>query len=119
MKICYQHLNLFIIISLFTICLPKNIKLLYSLRISKERPIISGNYIFYLEGSAIKSLNKNYNSYDMFGNGYRRPLLNKWTKWGPSVFFSKDCRLEMWEDRGKDTLKELLMNYLEINVIVH
>ena len=58
-----------------------------------------------MKGSAIKSLNKNYNSYDMFGNGYRRPLLNKWTKWGPSVFFSKDCRLEMWEDRGKDTLK--------------
>ena len=41
----------------------------------------------------------------MFGNGYRKPLLNKWTEWGPSVFFSKGCRLEMWEDRGKDTLK--------------
>lgn len=105
MKICHQHLNLFIIISLFVICLPKNIELLYSLRISNERPIISGNYIFYLKGSAIKALDRNYDSYDMFGNGYRKPLLNQCTNWGPSVFFVKDCRLEMWEDRGKDTLK--------------
>lgn len=104
MNICHQHLNMFIIISLFTICLPKKI-LLYSLKIDYERPIISGNFIFYLKGSEIKALDRNYKSYDMFGNGYRRPLLNKWTKWGPSVFFSKDCRLEMWEDRGKDTLK--------------
>ena len=105
MKICHQHLNLFIIISLFVICLPKNIELLFSLRISNERPIISWNYIFYLKGSAIKALNRNYDSYDMFGNRYRKPLLNKCTNWGPSVFFSKDYRLEMWEDRGKDTLK--------------
>lgn len=104
MKICHRHLSMFIIISLFSILLAKKI-LLYSLKIDYERPIISGNFIFYLKGSAIKALDRNYNSYDMFGNGYRRPLLNKWTKWGPSVFFSKDCRLEMWEDRGKDTLK--------------
>lgn len=104
MKISQPYLRLFIIISLFAISLTKNTRILYSLTIDKEAPIISRDHIFYLKNSEIKALDRNYRSYDMFDNSYRKPLLNKWTKWGYANFFTKDCRLEMWEYRGKNTL---------------
>lgn len=104
MKINQPYLRLFIIISLFAISFPKKTKILYSLTIDKETPIISRDHIFYLKNSAIKALDRDYRSYDMFDNSYRKPLLNKWTKWGYTNFFTKDCRLEMWEYRGKNTL---------------
>ena len=105
MKINQPYLRLFIIISLFAISFPKKTKILYSLTIDKETPILSRDHIFYLKNSAIKALDRDYRSYDMFDNSYRKPLLNKWTKWGYTNFFTKDCRLEMWEDKGKDTLR--------------
>lgn len=95
-------LRLFIIISLFSICSLKDINILYSLKMSYERPIIAQEYIFYLRGNEIKALSKEYYSYDMFDNSYRRPLMNI----GDKVFFVKDCRLEMYQYQGKDTLRK-------------
>ena len=106
MKIFQLNFSLFIIISLLSICLIKNAEILYSLKISYERPVMSKDYIFYLKGFEINALNKNYySSYNMFGNTYRKPLMSKFNEWGDTVFFTKDCRLEMWEDQGKDTLQ--------------
>lgn len=104
MNIWNTILSLFVILSIVSICSLKNFETLHSLKIDIERPIIAYDYIFYLKSSAIKALNKYYSEYDMFGNSYRKPLMNKGTKWGDAVFFTKDCRLEMWEYQGKDTL---------------
>ena len=81
-----------------------NIQLLKvsSSNIDKERPIIANDFIFYLRNSEIKAdkLDNSLSNYGMFGITYRKPLLNKDT----GVFLTKDCRLEMWEYRGKNTL---------------
>ena len=107
MKICLHNLTVFIFISIVSIC-SSNIQILKvsSSNIDKERPIIANDFIFYLRKSEIKAdkLDKSLNNYGMFGITYRKPLLNKDTRWGNGVFFTKDCRLEMWEYRGKNTL---------------
>lgn len=107
MKICLHNLTVFIFISIVSIC-SSNIQILKvsSSNIDKERPIIANDFIFYLRKSEIKAdkLDKSLSNYGMFGITYRKPLLNKDTRWGNGVFFTKDCRLEMWEYRGKNTL---------------
>ena len=97
------YLSLFTFISIVSIC-SLNIQLLKvsSSNIDKERPIIANDFIFYLRNSEIKAdkLDNSLSNYGMFGITYRKPLLNKDT----GVFLTKDCRLEMWEYRGKNTL---------------
>jgi hypothetical protein len=107
MRTCLHNLSLFTFISIVSIC-SLNIQLLKvsSSNIDKERPIIANDFIFYLRMSEIKAdkLDNSLSNYGMFGKTYRKPLLNKDTRWGNGVFLTKDCRLEMWEYRGKNTL---------------
>ena len=108
MKIWVDSLGLFTFISIVSICSLRNIQLLKasSSNIDNERPIIAKDFIFYLRGSCIKAdkLDGCLSNYGMFGTTYSKPLLYKETRWGDVVFFTKDCRLELLDYRGKNTL---------------
>jgi hypothetical protein len=89
MRTCLHNLSLFTFISIVSIC-SLNIQLLKvsSSNIDKERPIIANDFIFYLRNSEIKAdkLDNSLSNYGMFGKTYRKPLLNKDTRWGNGVF---------------------------------
>jgi len=101
-----------LILLLFPINIHSKIKQFYtSEKIDYEKPIITKDYIFYVSGNYIKAKNLKDSSkgQKIFGETYRRPLRHLWHKDMDFVFFTKDCRLEVYENKGISTLSSSIL----------
>ena len=96
---------------LFNFLLTKYIhsqEILYnSERITPEKPIVVKDYVFYSTDHKIFSLSlESYYKREMYGNSIIKPLRHLSSgKWGDVVFFTKDCILKIFKNKGEDTLK--------------
>lgn len=87
-------------------------KILYtSERITSEKPIVVEDYVFYSTDHKIFSLSlQRYKKSEMYGNSIIKPLRHlSSAKWGDVVFFTKDCILKIFKNKGADTLKGPLL----------